>query len=77
MANRRNVHVTPRDNGWAVKREGNQRASEILPTQAAAVAVARPLAKAAHGELLVHGLNGRIRARDSFGNDPCPPRDGK
>lgn len=77
MANRRNVHVVPRDTGWAVVREGAKRASEVTGTQADAVAAARSLAQAGKGELLIHGENGRIRARDSFGNDPCPPRDAR
>ena len=25
-------------------------------------------------ELFIHGKNGRIRERDSYGNDPFPPR---
>jgi hypothetical protein len=23
----------------------------------------------------VHGRNGQIRDKDSYGNDPCPPKD--
>jgi hypothetical protein len=77
MANRKHVHVVPRDAGWAVVREGAQRASAVTARQADAIATARSLAKADKGELLIHGANGRIRARDTFGNDPCPPRDAK
>lgn len=26
------------------------------------------------GELFIHGVDGKIRARESHGNDPYPPR---
>lgn len=68
------VHVTPRGGeGWSVRREGNQRATSIEPTQAAAEQVARQIARREHTELLIHGRDGRIRERDSYGNDPFPP----
>ncbi|TCP05507.1 uncharacterized protein DUF2188 [Rubrivivax gelatinosus] len=35
------------------------------------------MARQGQGELLIHGQDGRIRARDSYGNDPCPPKDAK
>ena len=25
-------------------------------------------------EVLIHGTNGKIRAKDSYGNDPNPPK---
>ena len=75
---KKNVHVTPHDGeGWQVIREGADRASSLHETQAAAVARAREIAQREGGELLIHGRDGRIRDRDSFGNDPCPPKDTK
>ena len=35
---------------------------------------AREIARNQESELLIHGQNGRIRARDSYGNDPFPPK---
>ena len=29
------------------------------------------------GQILIHGENGRILARDTYGNDPCPQKDSK
>ncbi|MFF0876701.1 DUF2188 domain-containing protein [Micromonospora aurantiaca (nom. illeg.)] len=69
------VHVVPRDGEWAVVREGNQRASSLHPTQAEAERVGRPAARADQAEFYLHGTDGRIRKRDSYGNDPNPPRD--
>ena len=39
-----------------------------------AIEIARGIAINNHSELIVHGTNGRIRAKDSFGNDPFPPK---
>jgi hypothetical protein len=70
----KNQHVVPRDGEWAVKSEGASRASSVLPTQAQAIARATEIAKAQHSEMFIHGRNGQIRERNSFGNDPFPPR---
>ena len=31
--------------------------------------------KAPNIEVIIQGRNGQIRSKDSYGNDPCPPRD--
>lgn len=69
-----NVHVVPRNEGWAVQREGGKRASSLHATQAEAEAAGRTTARREQVEFLLHGRNGQIRERDSYGNDPCPPR---
>jgi Uncharacterized protein conserved in bacteria (DUF2188) len=69
-----NVHVVPRDDGWAVKRDGGQRASSVHTTQAAADDAGRATARRDGVEFLLHNKQGEIRARDSYGNDPCPPK---
>ncbi|MGI4761970.1 MAG: DUF2188 domain-containing protein [Janthinobacterium lividum] len=66
----KNVHVTPRSSGWAVKSAGAERASVIKPTQAEAIATARQQAVRNGSELVIHGRNGLIRAKDSHGRDP-------
>ena len=73
----KNQHVVPRENGWAIKGEGNKRATALYPTQKEAIERARKIAINQGSELFIHGRNGRIRDRDSYGNDPCPPRDRK
>ena len=70
----KNQHVVPHENKWAVKGEGNQRATSVHDTQAEATARAREIAKAQKSELLVHGRDGEIRSRDSYGHDPFPPK---
>lgn len=70
-----NQHVVRRSGGWAVLGEGNQRDTVVLPTQAAAIARAREIARNRGSELVIHRRTGLIRDKDSHGNDPCPPRD--
>lgn len=68
------VHITPRGSrGWAVIRQGNDRASSVFPTQAQAAQAGRLVARREHVEFLLHGRDGQIRERDSYGNDPYPP----
>ena len=70
----KNQHVTPHpDGGWQVKGAGNSRATVRTDTQAEAIAVAREIARNQESELFIHGMNGQIRERDSYGNDPYPP----
>lgn len=69
-----NVHVVPRDGQWGVLREGSNRDSSHHPTQTAAIEAARTTAERERVEVLIHGRNGQIRERNSYGNDPFPPR---
>lgn len=72
---KRNVHVVRRGDQWAVVRAGGSRASALADTQREAEEIGRGIARNQGVDLLTHGTNGRIRSHDSFGNDPCPPRD--
>ena len=71
-------HVVPRQKGsWAVKSAGTTRAGKVFDNKADAVKYARDVAKKGQGELYVHGKDGTIQERRSYGKDPCPPRDKK
>ena len=70
-----NQHVVKRDDGWAVVGEGNSRDTSVHPTQGAAIERAREIAKNNRSEVVIHGMDGKIRDKDSYGNDPFPPRD--
>lgn len=74
---KKDYHVVPQGEGWALKREGAQRASSLHPTQADAIAAGKELAKQQQTELVIHRPNGQIRDSDSYGNDPVPPKDKK
>lgn len=71
---KQNYYVIKHDTEWAVKGEGNQRASSVHATQARAIQAAKPLAREAGGELRIQGRDTRFRDAYSYGNDPCPPR---
>lgn len=74
---KKNVHVVPSGNGWAVKTEGSAKPLSNHRTQQNALEAGRKVAQQNQGELVIHRPNGQIRDKDSFGNDPCPPKDGK
>ena len=57
-----------------VKGSGNSRATIRTATQKDAIIAAKTIAINQKSEVIIHGTNGRIRAKDSYGNDPCPPR---
>lgn len=58
-------HVVPQDGGWAVRGAGNDRATSVHGTQAAAIEAAKELAKHRHSEVVIHGRDGRIRHKVS------------
>lgn len=63
-------HVVPQRGKWAVRRSGSSRASKTFEKQSDAIDHARDIARNQKTELYIHGRDGRIRARDSYGNDP-------
>ena len=68
-------HVTHRPDGnWQVKGAGNKRATIVTTTQKEAVKIATSIARNQKSELVVHGANGRIRMKNSYGVDPFPPK---
>lgn len=78
MPNEKNFHVTKREDGnWQAKREGADRASFVAPTQSEVESAAKDVARREGGEVFTHRADGKIRDRDSYGNDPCPPKDSK
>lgn len=70
----KNQHIVKTENGWAVKGAGNEKATKILPTQIEAIKAGRQIARNQQSELIIHGRDGRIREKDSHGNDSCPPK---
>ena len=67
--------VSPRPEGWAVHKENSVRDTKVYPTQQEAIDRAREIAKNQGTEVIVQRPDGRIRSKDSYGNDPLPPRD--
>ena len=72
---RKNQHVTPHPNGgWQVKGSGNSRATASTNTQSDAISIAREIAINQQSEVVIHRPNGQIRDKNSYGNDPFPPK---
>jgi len=68
---RRNTqHVVKHSDGWALKKSGSSRATKVFTTQADAFDFGRSVAINQQTELFLHGRNGQIRERNSYGNDP-------
>ncbi len=74
---KKHYHLVSGPNGWAVKREGAERASSVHPTQQQAIDAGKELAKTHKTELVIQRPSGQIRDSDSYGNDPNPPKDKK
>lgn len=73
----RSQHVVKSSDGWAVKKGGSTKATKVFSTQKEAVAHGRNIAKNQKAEFYVHGRDGKIREKDSYGRDPYPPKDKK
>ncbi len=69
----KNQHVVPHHEKWAVRGEGNSRATSVHQNQAEAVEAATRIATHQKSEVLVHGADGKIREKLSHGHDPFPP----
>lgn len=67
-------HVLPSNDGWKVKKANSERATKIFDTQKDAIEYARKVAINQQVELSIHGKNGKIREKNSFGKDSFPPR---
>jgi hypothetical protein len=71
MPRQGDVHVVRGNSGgWLVRVEGTARARSIHTKQAEAITAARAIARKNKSELLVHGRDGKIRERSTFGHDP-------
>lgn len=77
MSKGKNQHVVKHENGWAVKGAGNTKSTKVTQTQKEAIKIAEQISKNQKADTKIHGEDGRIRSGNSYGNDPCPPRDKK
>lgn len=70
----KNVHVVPQDGKWAVKTENSGKAAKVTSTQQEAIERAREIARNNQSEMVIHRKDGTIRDKNSYGNDPYPPK---
>jgi hypothetical protein len=75
---KKNQHVVPdKAGGWNVKGAGNSKSTAHTETKKEAEKIARDIAKNPKSEVVIHGKDGKIQDKDSYGNDPNPPKDTK
>ena len=77
MAKGKNQHVVKHPDGWAVRGAGNSKVTKVTDTQKEAIKVAERIARNQNSDTKIHGENGKIRAGNSYGNDPFPLKDRK
>jgi len=68
----KDVTVAPHkaSDGWAVTRQGNDKASRVTDTKKEAEKIGRDYARQEGSELIIKGEDGRIQSKDSHGSDP-------
>ncbi|MGL5903125.1 MAG: DUF2188 domain-containing protein [Cetobacterium sp.] len=73
----KNQHVTYNSDlkKWRVIGAGNSKATHLTDTKTEAVELAIGICKNQESELTVHNKDGEISYKNSYGNDPCPPKD--
>lgn len=69
MTRGKNQHVVKNPDGWAVKGEGNSKATKVTDTQQEAIELAEQIARNQKSDIKVHGRDGKIRAGNSYGNE--------
>lgn len=70
----KNQHVVKTNNGWGVRGENNSKNTENFNTQKEAIEKAVEIAKNQKAEVLIHGRNGLIREKNTYTEDPYPPK---
>jgi len=70
----KNQHVVPHNGKWGVRGAGNSKVTKTAETQSEAIEKAREIAKNQKSEMVIHRPDGRIRDKNSYGNDPYPPK---
>lgn len=73
MTRKKSVHTVPNGNGWSNKQNGKEISRHR--TKANAEVEGRRQAKRSETEHVIHKKNGQIGEKNSYGNDPCPPKD--
>ncbi|WP_273566092.1 DUF2188 domain-containing protein [Maribacter halichondriae] len=59
-------HVVPYEEGWAVRREGNERITSKHRKQSTAIRKAKSLARKYQADVIIHRAGGGIRERISY-----------
>jgi len=71
---KRGQHVVPTAGGWSVRKAGSSKATSTHATQTEAIEAAVKIARIQQTERYIHGRDGRIRERSSYGKDSFSPK---
>lgn len=75
MANKPNqIHTVTRPGGWGNLKAGASKVSKVYTTKAQAQTAGRQTAINQKAEHVIHNIDGKIGSRNSYGNDPYPPK---
>lgn len=75
MPNDKNFWTQQRQDGkWETKQEGASRASRVFDTQAQSWDYTQDRARDTKGEAFLKNTKGQIRERNTYGDDPHPPK---
>lgn len=70
------IHTVPSPKGgWDNKEEKNPKPISHAPTKVEAIKLGREKAKEEKTEHIIHKKDGKIGDKNSYGNDPNPPKD--
>ena len=73
----KNIHTVHNEKGWTNKYENSNKNLGHYDTKAEAQSAGKQMATNNKSEHIIHGLDGKIQNKNSYGKDPCPPRDKK
>lgn len=71
---KKNQWVIPNEGGWGVRGERNDKLTAKTDTKKEAIEIATEIARNQKSELIITGKDGKIQSKDSYGNDPYPPK---
>lgn len=70
---KKSIHTVPKGSGWANKQNGF--VTSFHGTKSAAQIEGKRQAQNSQTEHVIHNKDGKISQKNSYGNDPCPPKD--
>lgn len=75
---KKSIHVVHNPKGgWDTKKDNAKKASKHFDTKKEAGESAKKQGKREKTEVITHNKKGKIERRESYGNDPYPPKDKK
>lgn len=74
---KKNIHTVSDGNGWSVKKAGQEKPLSHHFSKKTAQERGRIEAINRGVEHVIHGRDGKIQDKDSYGRDPHPPHDRK